>query len=232
MRDEDRALHLDVLSALPGRIRVQMQRAVNDIGRFEDIPGMISCRYNPRLRTLLCEYDTGCISEERLIVQLGAIYAATAKAPVLHVKRSEEVGFSMAPSGYLALGCIALDGALALMTSPLTRFSRWLSAGTTLAAVIEHGYQELHVRGSFDPEVMSVVYLINAIGKPGSGTASAVAWALTFGRHLIPRAPREQAYLVKRSAHEVTLTPVKGNESELAYAGSMLERGMEMLAHK
>ena len=232
MRDEERALHLDVLSALPGRIRIQLQRSIGDIGRFENIPGMISCRYNPRLRTLLCEYDSTVISEEKLIVQLGAIYAATAKAPVLHIKRSEERGFSMAPSGYLALGCIALDGAFTLIASPLTRFSRWLSTGATLAAVIEHGYQELHVRGSFDPEVMSVVYLINAIGKPGSGTASAVAWALTFGRHLIPHAPREQAYLVKRSAHEVTLTPVKGNESELAYAGSMLERGMEMLAHK
>ena len=232
MRDEDRALHLDILSALPGRIRVQLQRPVDDITRFEKIPGMRSCRYNPRLRTLLCEYDAAYINEEKLIVQLGAIYAATAKAPVLHIKRSEEGGFSMAPSGYLALGCIALDGALSLMTSPLTRFSRWLSTGATLAAVIEHGYQELHVRGSFDPEVMSVVYLINSIGKPGSGPACAVAWALTFGRHLIPRAPREQAYLVKRDTHEVTLTPVKGNESELAYAGNMLQRGMEMLAHK
>ena len=232
MRDEDRALHLDVLCALPGRIRVQLQRPISAVERFEAIPGVLAYRYNPRIRTLLCEYDSACVSEEQLIVRLGAVYAATAEARVLHIRRSEERGFSMAPSGYLALGCIALDSTLALMASPLTRFSRWLSTGATLAAVVEHGYQELHVRGSFDPEVMSVVYLINSIGKPDGSLASPVAWALTFGRHLIPRAPREQAYLVKRAEREVTLTPVKGNESELAFAGSMLQRGMEMLARK
>lgn len=80
-------------------------------------------------------------------------------ASLLHVKRSEEQGFSMAPSGYLALLCIGLDGALSLAGSPITAVTRWLSTGATLAAVVEHGYQELHVRGSFDPEVMSVVYL-------------------------------------------------------------------------
>ena len=77
----------------------------------------------------------------------------------------------------------------------LTRFTRWLSVGATLAAVAEHGYQELHARGSFDPEVMSVVYLINSIGKTNGMQASALAWALTFGRHLIPQEPREQVYI-------------------------------------
>lgn len=47
----------------------------------------------------------------------------------------------MAPSGYLALCCIALGGSLTLMGSTLTRFTRWLSVGATLAAVAEHGYQ-------------------------------------------------------------------------------------------
>ena len=190
------------------------------------------CRYNPRIRTLLCEYDSACVSEEQLIVRLGAVYAATAEARVLHIRRSEERGFSMAPSGYLALGCIALDSALALMASPLTRFSRWLSTGATLAAVVEHGYQELHVRGSFDPEVMSVVYLINSVGKPGAVRASLLAWIITFGRHLVPRAPREQPYLVRRAGKKLTLTPVSGAKSELAFAGSMFRKGMEMMARK
>lgn len=45
-----------------------------------------------------------------------------------------------------------------------------------MTAVVEHAYQELHTRGSFDPEVMSVVYLINAIGKPNGFQASLLAW--------------------------------------------------------
>ena len=133
----------------------------------------------------------------------------------------------MAPSGYLALLCIGLDGALSLADSSLTAFTRWLSTGATLAAVVEHGYQELHVRGSFDPEVMSIVYLINSVGKPGAVRASLLAWIITFGRHLIPRSPREQPYLIKRTKDALTLTPMAGGESELAFAGSMFQQGME-----
>ena len=232
MRSEQGAIHLEVLSAISGRIRLQLERPVESDAPFRRIPGVRACQYNPRIRTLLCEYDPDAISEEQLIVRLGAAYAAQTDASLLHVKRSEEQGFSMAPSGYLALLCIGVDGALSLAGSPLTAFTRWLSTGATLAAVVEHGYQELHVRGSFDPEVMSVVYLINSVGKPGAVRASLLAWIITFGRHLIPRAPREQPYLIRRASGALTLTPMAGSESELAFAGNMFRQGMEMMAHK
>ena len=79
---------------------------------------------------------------------------------------------------------------------------------------------------------MSVVYLINSIGKPNAHQASLIAWAMTFGRHLIPHEPREQVYLVRSTGSATTITPVKGNESEAAYAGNMLRRGVEMLARR
>ena len=223
MRNEKGALHLEVLSAMPGRIRFQLEKPIKSDVPFLGIKGVTRCRYNPRIGTLLCEYDQLTVTEEQLV--------GTA---LLHIKHSEEEGFSMAPSGYLALCCIALDGSLTLMGSTLTRFTRWLSVGATLAAVAEHGYQELHARGSFDPEVMSVVYLINSIGKTNGMQASALAWALTFGRHLIPQEPREQVYMVRRAGNSINLTPVKGGSDGggVAYAGSMLQRGMEMMAKK
>ena len=232
MHSEQEAVHLEVLSAIRGRIRLQLERSISSIQPLQRLEGIRFCRYNPRINTLMCEYDPTTISEDALIVRIGAIYAAQANARLLHIRHSEEAGFSMAPSGGLALLCIGLDGALSLAGSSLTMFSRWLSTGATLAAVIEHGYQELHVRGSFDPEVMSVVYLVNSVGKPGAVRASLLAWIITFGRHLIPRAPREQPYLVRRSGRQVTLTPMAGSESELAFAGSMFRKGMEMMAHK
>ena len=218
MRNEQGAVHLEVLSAIRGRMRLQLEKPVASEAAFRAIPGVRACRYNPRIRTLLCEYDPDALSEEQLLVRLGAAYAGQTDANLLHIRRSEEQGFSMAPSGYLALLCIGLDGALSI-------------AGT-LAAVVEHGYQELHVRGSFDPEVMSVVYLINSVGKPGAVRASLLAWIITFGRHLIPRAPREQPYLIHRGNGRLTLTPMAGGESELAFAGSMFRQGMEMMAKK
>ena len=220
MRDEHGALHVEVLSAIPGRLRLALEKPITSEAPFLKVEGVRACRYNPR------------IGEEELISRLGAVYAGIVSTELLHVRRSEEEGFSMAPSGFLALACIGLDGAMTMMASPLTVFTRWLSAGATLAAVVEHGYQELHARGSFDPEVMSVVYLINSIGKPNGFQASLLAWIVTFGRHLIPRAPREQVYLVRRTEHAVVLTPMAGSESERVFAGNILRSGVEALARR
>lgn len=232
MREEHGALHLEVVSAMPGRLRLTLEKPIESALPFESIEGMISCRYNPRIRTLLCLYDKARIQEETLIVRIGAIYVSLVQTGLLHVKRSEESGFSMQTSGYLALACIALDGMVTLAGSSLTRITKWLSVGATLGAVVEHGYQELHVRGSFDPEVMSVVYLINSIGKVNGFQPSLLAWIVTFGRHLIPKAPREQVYLVRRDGKTVILTPMAAQESERAFAGSILQRSMEAMAHK
>lgn len=232
MRQEHGALHLEVMSALPGRIRLTLEKPVDSDAPFRAINGVQMCRYNPRIRTLLCCYDQERIQEEELIIRIGAVYAGLVGTKLLHVKRSEEEGFSMGSSGYLALACLAVDGALTATASPLTQVTRWLSAGATLAAVVEHGYQELRVRGSFDPEVMSVVYLINSIGKTNGFQASLLAWIVTFGRHLIPKAPREQVYLVRRNAQAIVLTPVVSGESGGATAGDILRSGMEVLARR
>ena len=211
MRDDNvGAVHLTVLSAMPGRLRLQLEKPIEGEAIFLSIPGLQSCRYNPRIQTMLCCYDKAVISESDLLVRIGALYARLQQTAVLHVKHSEEEGFSMAP----------------------TRYTRWLSAGATLTAVVEHAYQELHTRGSFDPEVMSVVYLINAIGKPNGFQASLLAWIVTFSRHLLPRGPREQVYLVRNGEHTTTLTPVVGNEDGSAFAGSIFRRSVEVLAHK
>ncbi len=84
--------------------------------------------------------------------------------------------------------------------------------------------------GSFDPEVMSIIYLINSIGKTNTFQASLLAWIVTFGRHLIPRAPREQVYLVHPDSRSVTLIPLQEKRNGMEYAGKMLRRGSEILA--
>lgn len=232
MHSEKGAVHFEVLSTIHGRIRVQLEKPIRNEGAFLKLPGVKGIRYNPRIQTLLCEYDAETIREEIMIVRLGAVYAAQTDAALLHVKHSEEQGFSMAPSGYLALLCIGLDGVASLTASPFTTITHWIATGATVAAVVEHGYRELSVRGSFDPEVMSIVYLINSVGKPGAVRASLLAWIITFGRHLIPRAPREQPYLIRRNAGRLTLTPMQGGQSEIAFAGNMFQRGVEMMAKK
>ena len=223
------ALHFEILHALPGRIRIHLEKPVASEHVFAGIDGVKYCRYNPRLQTLLCEYDPERVGEDRLIQRMGAVYAGEVGTELLHVRRTEASGFSMSPTGVLSLALIGVDGALNLAGSSLAGVSKWFSTGATLAAVIEHAHQELETKGTFDPEVMSVVYLINSIGKTNSVQASLVAWAATFGRHLIPRAPRERVYLVRREGKRTTLIPVQGRRDGADFAGAMLRRGTEML---
>jgi len=230
LRDERGALHFEILHALPGRLRVQIEKPIDSEQIFRNVSGVLRCSYNPKIQTLLIEYDPDAVSEENLIVRLAAVYACEKKTELLHIKHSEEKRFSMAPTGGLALALIGLDGLLKLTGAQLAGISGWLSTGATLAAVVEHGYQELQTRGSFDPEVMSIIYLINAIGKTNTFQASLLAWIVTFGRHLVPKAPREQVYLVRRDDHSATLIPLKEKKNSAEFAGKMLRRGSEILA--
>lgn len=99
MRNEKGALHLEVLSAMPGRIRFQLEKPIKSDVPFLGIKGVTRCRYNPRIGTLLCEYDQLTATEEQLLVKIGAVYAGLVGTALLHIKHSEEEGFSMAPSG-------------------------------------------------------------------------------------------------------------------------------------
>ncbi len=230
MRDERGALHFEILHALPGRLRVQIEKPIDSEKIFRNVAGVLRCSYNPKIQTLLIEYDPDAVSEENIIVRLAAVYACEKQTKLLHIKHSEEKRFSMAPTGGLALALIGLDGLMKLTGAQLAGVSGWLSAGATLAAVVEHGYQELQTRGSFDPEVMSIIYLINSIGKTNTFQASLLAWIVTFGRHLVPKAPREQVYLVHPDGRSATLIPLKEKRNGVEFAGKMLRRGSEILA--
>ena len=230
MRDERGARHFEILHALPGRLRVQIEKPIDSERIFRNVTGVLRCSYNPKIQTLLIEYDHDAVSEENLIVRLAAVYACEKQTKLLHIKHSEEKRFSMAPTGGLALALIGLDGLLKLTGAQLAGVSGWLSTGATLAAVVEHGYQELQTRGSFDPEVMSIIYLINSIGKTNTFQASLLAWIVTFGRHLVPKAPREQVYLVHPDGSSATLIPLKDKRNSAEFAGKMLRRGSEILA--
>lgn len=230
MKDEKGALHFVILHTLPGRLRVQIEKPIDSDQIFRNVAGVQRCSYNAKIRTLLIEYDPDAVSENNLIVRLAAIYACEKKAELLHIRHSEEKGFSMGPTGGMALVMIGLDGLLKLTGAQLSGVSGWLSTGATLAAVVEHGYQELQTRGSFDPEVMSIIYLINSIGKTNTFQASLLAWIVTFGRHLFPKAPTEQVYLVHTDDRSATLIPLKKKRNSAEFAGKMLRRGSEMLA--
>ena len=65
----------------------------------------------------------------------------------------------------------------------------WLAGLGTAWAVVDHAWTELRERRTFDPEVLSLAYLITGFVRGNFLTASVVTWLASFGRHLVATPP-------------------------------------------
>ena len=109
MRAENSAIHMEVLHAISGRLRVQLEKEIPSEIPFYAIDGVRQVQYNPRLRTLLCRYDPDKISEDCLLMRMGAIYAGMRGNGLLHIRHAEDEEYKMSAGAWLALGAIAAD---------------------------------------------------------------------------------------------------------------------------
>jgi hypothetical protein len=109
-----------------------------------------------------------------------------------HEKGETAVRLLASPPKEEVSGFAILTGVI-LAGTAITRFVpglAWMNkasgiaagAGTALA-VIAHGYREVRERGNFDPEVLSVVYLLYSLVQGKGLTASFITWLASFGRH-------------------------------------------------
>ena len=80
MKNERGALHLEVLCALPGRLRVRLERPVDCTPAVLVLPGVRECRFNGRVSTLLCLFDEHAVDVETLIVRLSLIHISLSLA--------------------------------------------------------------------------------------------------------------------------------------------------------
>ena len=79
-------------------------------------------------------------------------------------------------------------------------FLNWITIGTTIGAITQHAYMEINEKGTIDPEVMSIMYLINSIGIGNMPDASLVTWITTFGRHIVSR--NRECFIIKIDKNE------------------------------
>ncbi len=231
MHDNQGALHVTVRHSAPGRIRLSFEKNFPNPELLRCIPGVEDLTWNPRILSMLILYDSHKLSEFQLLQQVCGIFALQLNPKMIHVRHEEEEGFSLSSAALLAFFSIGLDGMVTSLSLPFSTFSKWLSVLTTLTAVTEHGWQELNTRGSFDPEVMSLVYLLNSLSTGKTFQASLLAWGLTFGRHLLPHETRETFWVVTQKTDAVTLTPVSYPSSH-AFAGKLLRSGLDTIARR
>ena len=81
----------------------------------------------------------------------------------------------------LAALALRLTGRYAAASTTLDR----LAGLTTAGAALHHGWLEYRRRGNFDPEVLTVTYLLTAMLGGNALPAAIFTWVGTFGRHLV-----------------------------------------------
>jgi hypothetical protein len=184
-----------VVHSLPGRVRSRLSVAPRDVQRMlagvREHPGMESISFSPITKSILARFNPHEISQQEIVLRIAFHLSLDYdSAPVRLLAEPEQrlvLGGSATASAALLAMSLAMHGLLRAKGSP-TRWD-WLAGLSTAWAVVDHASEELQERGRFDPEVLSLAYLITAFVRGNFLTASVVTWLASFGRHLIAIAP-------------------------------------------
>ena len=185
---------IDVVHSLKGRIRLKLSMPLVNPKKICNhlIEKKIAkyAQYNSLTKSFLIEYSENKIDSESVIYCFCAEYALDVNAQAMTLNFIKGGSYSFGYSAYLSLTLIIADLAISSLTLTATpplyqKALRWFAIGSTVGAIFEHGYRELSDKGAFDPEVMSIMYLINQMGKENNKFSPAIAWILTFGRHIV-----------------------------------------------
>jgi len=186
---------LTVVHSLPGRVRVRLSLAPRDVQRMlagvREHPGMDSISFSPITRSVLARFNPHQIRQEEIVLRMAFHLSLDFDAqPVRLLAEPEQRG---------ALGGCAVASVAGLAVSLMMRAlngSRgepsgwdWLAGLGTAWAVADHARRELRERGTFDPEVLTLGYLLSAFLRGNILTASVITWLASFGRHLVEMPP-------------------------------------------
>lgn len=179
-----------IVHKIKNRIRLKMSHPLRNektiIAELLKREAIEEVNYNQTIKSVVISYDSNRISEEEIIIRFISIYSGDYNfIPVRLIYDSK--GSKMPPMAYYSLASIALGGITKYLNVGVNikDFINWTAVATTIGAIGEHAYNEINEKGYFDPEVVSVMYLINSASKGNFLASSAITWITTFGRHIV-----------------------------------------------
>lgn len=183
-------LSITIIHSLPGRLRLRLSHEPKNVQKMEGTlkshAGFLTMSYIPITRSVLITYEPNEMSVQELYTRLALVLSLDYEAEPVTVY-AEPVHHHIPDVAAVSAAMLAVTSAMRFIGSKknLTNYFGTVSGITTGFAVIEHGWEEFRERGSFDPEVLSLGYLLTAFIRGNFLKASLVTWAVTFGRHLI-----------------------------------------------
>lgn len=203
---------VDVVFSTSGRLRIRVQTRPEDplniLNKLKRKNEITKGSFNNIINTFTFEYEReeSDVNANRLLLNFCGLYAQSIGVNSLKLNYKLPSKNTMGYSSFVSLAFILADLGLNFMGVrsnvgglQYRNFIRWSAVVTSIGAIFEHGYKELSENGAFDPEVMSIMYLLNSINKngvvPEEGTvvglySPIIAWLLTFGRHILRRQNR------------------------------------------
>jgi hypothetical protein len=184
-----------VVHSLPGRVRARLSVTPRDVQRMlagvREHPGMESISFSPITRSILARFNPHEISQQEIILRIAFHLSLDCdSAPIRLLAEPEQrpvLGGSATVSVALLALSLVMHGLKRAKGSP-TPWD-WLAGLGTAWAVVDHAGRDLRERGTFDPEVLSLAYLVTAFVRGNFLMASVVTWLASFGRHLVAIPP-------------------------------------------
>lgn len=179
-----------IVHKIKNRIRFKVSHPIINIENLKSEllkkEGLKSFEYNNITRSIVVLFDEDKVRDDEVILRIVALYSKDYNlTPIRFIYNTR--GKNMPPMAYYSLATLAIGAASRYipMNERIKDFINWAVVGTTLGAIGEHAYNEINEKGYFDPEVVSVMYLVNSITKGNFLLPSVVTWITTFGRHIL-----------------------------------------------
>jgi hypothetical protein len=178
-----------IVHELPGRLRLRLSHPMENARRLQRVisehAGIEAVQYTAASRSVLVRYVPGHVSAEEIVIRAAmslSLEHGHAAVRILARPQTRELSDSAFYSGLGLLAALGLR--LARTDKGGGAAIDWLASLGTAGAALEHGWMEYRQRGNFDPEVLTVTYLLTAIMRGRALPAAIFTWITTFGRHL------------------------------------------------
>ncbi|WMJ81902.1 hypothetical protein RBU49_06550 [Clostridium sp. MB40-C1] len=179
-----------IMHTLPHRVRLKLSHPLRDeekvIETMKDGDRIKAFTYNKITKSVIIEFDNVKTDLEETIIRLAIVYSKEYDMTPINIYSNSPTR-DMPKIAYYSLLTI-LGASISKLLKPaknIQELFNWLAVGTTVAAIGEHAYMEINKKGAFDPEVVSVMYLINSLSKGNFVIPSILTWITTFGRHIL-----------------------------------------------
>jgi len=183
------SLSITILHRLDNRIRINFSDPIRNFEKLKFLvmehEGIETFDYTPVTRGLLVQFDNDKVNLQEILIRTAVAYSLENDLGPVKISQKGKKDFITAKGAFAGISIITAF-ILSYLSKNVALISamKWISAGTTTAAVIEHAAFDYRIKGSVDPEVLSLGLLANSIiNNKKILLPSALTWVSTFGRH-------------------------------------------------